>query len=188
MNLSKLISQFKPANEQEQHDQRVILEYIKAFSHNILTRENHIAHITSSGFVMNEDLSKVLLVHHNIMNKWAWTGGHADGDPNLLAVAIKEAKEETGLTNVKPLTQNIMSLDILPVLSHTKNQKYVNTHLHLSVAYILIANEIEDISIRAGENSDVAWFSTGEFTEQNFNPYDVYLYGKLIKRAKGVGI
>jgi len=61
-----------------------------------LLRDNEIAHITSSGFILNKSLDKALLIHHNIRNVWAWTGGHADGNSNLLEVAIQEAVEETG--------------------------------------------------------------------------------------------
>ena len=93
----KQIQSYVPMNEQEVQDQKVILNYIKLFEHNILTRENEFAHLTSSGFILNEARDKVLMIYHNIYQSWAWTGGHADGDCDLLHVAIKEAKEETGL-------------------------------------------------------------------------------------------
>lgn len=184
MNYIKQINQFIPTNEQEQHDKKVILDFIKKNPHNVLLRENHVAHITSSGFIMNKDLSKVLMVHHNILNKWAWTGGHADGDINLLEVAIKEAKEETGVKVFVPLSEEIMSIDILPVPAHRKNDGYINTHLHLSIAYVLIANESERISVKEDENSDVSWMPIEELTKANFNDYDTYLYGKLIRRSR----
>ena len=87
---------------------------------NILTRENAFAHLTSSGFILNENKDKVLMIYHNLYNSWAWTGGHADGEDDLLEVAIKEAKEETGVVNIHPLSTQIMSLDILPVWGHMK--------------------------------------------------------------------
>src|SRR5699024_1093539 len=97
MDYIKAIENYNPINEQEMQDKKVILNYIKHFSNNVLLRDNEIAHITSSGFITNKSLDKVLLVHHNIRNVWSWTGGHADGDDDLLHVAIKEAKEETGI-------------------------------------------------------------------------------------------
>ena len=99
----KQIQSYVPMNEQEVQDQKVILNYIKLFEHNILTRENEFAHLTSSGFILNEARDKVLMIYHNLYNSWAWTGGHADGEADLLAVAIKEAKEETGVANIRPL-------------------------------------------------------------------------------------
>lgn len=187
MDYVKRIEEFIPNNSQESQDKRVILDYIRQFPHNILYRDNEIAHITSSGFIMNQSLDKVLMVHHNIRNTWSWTGGHADGDADLLHVAVKEAKEETGLEHVVPLTEDILSIDILSVLGHFKNGKYVNTHLHLSIAYVLIANEKETIRIKEDENSAVDWFTTDQFTEAYFGKHDVYLYNKLIKRAREIG-
>ena len=183
MDYIKQIIDFIPVSEQEIQDKNIILDYIEKFPHNILLRENDFAHITSSGFIMNEALDKVLMVHHNIRNTWAWTGGHADGDTELLHVAIKEAKEETGINNVTALTKNIVSIDILPVYGHMKKDKYVNAHLHLSIAYILIASEAETLIVNDEENSGVCWFSVDRFNDEYFGINDVYLYGKLIQRA-----
>lgn len=186
MDYIKQIIEFNPFNEQEDQDKKVILNYIERFPHNVLLRENEIAHITSSGFIMNETLDKVLMVNHHIQRGWAWTGGHADGESDLLYVAIKEAKEETGVLKVEALTEEIISIDILPVYSHIKKGKFVNTHLHLSIAYILIASEEEKLIVKEDENSGVQWFNIDEFTEENFKAGDVYLYNKLINRAKAV--
>jgi 8-oxo-dGTP pyrophosphatase MutT (NUDIX family) len=184
MDYIKQLNGFIPTNEQERQDKKVILDYIEKFPHNILLRENEFAHITSSGFIMNKALDKVLMVHHNIRNTWAWTGGHADGDSDFLHVAIKEAKEETGINTVTALAKNIVSLDVLPVYGHVKRNKYVSSHLHLSVAYILIASEEEKLIVKEDENSGVDWFSLDKFTEDYFDDKDVYLYNKLIQRAK----
>ncbi|WP_435790732.1 NUDIX hydrolase [Clostridium sp.] len=186
MDYIKQIVEFIPTNEQENQDKKIILDYIENFPHNILLRENVFAHITSSGFVMNKSLDKVLMVHHNIRNTWAWTGGHVDGDTDFLHVAIKEAKEETGINAVTALTKDIISIDILPVYGHVRRNKYVSAHLHLSVAYVLIASERETLIVKEDENSDVKWFSMDKFTEDYFDDKDVYLYNKLIQRAKHI--
>ena len=96
MNWIESIKNYIPYNDQEIKDKDLIMECINKFD-DILTRENSIAHITSSGYIVNKDRSKVLMIYHNIYQSWSWTGGHADGDYDLLHVAIKEAKEETGL-------------------------------------------------------------------------------------------
>lgn len=186
MDYIKHIIDFVPSNEQEIQDKKIILEYIDKFPHNILLRDNEFAHITSSGFIMNPELDKVLMIHHNIRNTWAWTGGHADGDTDFLHVAIKEAKEETGIKEVRVLTDDIVSIDVLPVFGHVKRNKYVSAHLHLSIAYILIASEKETLIIKDDENSGVKWLSINKFTENHFDASDVYLYNKLINRAKQI--
>ncbi len=181
------ISQYIPANDQEKQDKKVILEYIKLFPQNSLLRDNEVAHITSSGFIVNYNRDKALMIHHNIRNAWAWTGGHMDGETDLLGVAIKEAKEETGLLHVTPLSNTIASLDILPTQGHIRKNKYVNAHLHFSVAYLLIADEKETLIINEDENSAVQWFPFDSINEKYFDATDIYLYNKLIQDVLGKG-
>jgi ADP-ribose pyrophosphatase len=180
MEYIKEIEVYDPINEQELQDKKVVLSYIEHYGNNVLLRDNEIAHITSSGFIMNKTLDKVLLVQHNIRNVWSWTGGHTDGDEDLLGVSLKEANEETGLANIHPLIDSIASIDILPVFGHIRKSKYVNAHLHLSIAYILIADEYSEVKICPEENSGVEWFPVEKFTNEYFDKSDVYLYNKLI--------
>lgn len=178
------IENFTPENEQEKTDKAVMLHFMEANPASILLRENRIAHITSSGFIVNPAGTRVLLAHHNIRGVWAWSGGHADGDENLLRVAQKEAKEETGLAAVRPLFSQIASLDILPVEAHVRKGEYVNAHLHLSVAYLLVADDALPLRPCPGENTAVQWFAAEHFTTAHFSERDTYLYGKLLRRAQ----
>lgn len=178
------IENYEPTNEQEAQDKKIILDYIKAFPSTVLTRENQVAHLTSSGFIMNRELNKVLMIHHNIYNTWAWTGGHADGDRDLLAIAIKEAKEETGVKSVEPLTGTIDSIDILPVCGHIKKGKYISVHLHLNVAYLLIADEQAALEVNQEETSGVKWLPVNELENYCNEPDIVKVYNKLIIQAK----
>lgn len=186
MHYKKAIEAYLPINAQEIQDKKVILNYINHFGDNVLLRDNEIAHITSSGFIMNQALDKVLLIHHNIRDVWSWTGGHADGDKDMLYVSLKEAREETGIEDIYPLTKEIASIDILTVEGHRKNENYVNVHLHLSVAYILIADETSEVKICPSENSGVEWFPVSHFTKEYFSEHDVYLYNKLISFAQNI--
>ena len=172
------IKNYTPYNEQEETDKRLILQCLDIYD-NLLSRENVLAHITSSGYIINESKNKVLMVHHNIYKTWSWTGGHADNDSDLLYVSIKEAKEETGIQNIKPLSKNIFSLDVLPVIGHIKNNKYVSAHLHLSVAYLLEADERDELFIKADENSGVKWIPIDKIHEYSNEPDMVKLYCKV---------
>lgn len=180
----KEITAFIPAGPQEAADQIAILWYMKHFGDTVLLRDNLIAHITSSGFLMNPALDKALMIHHNIRDTWAWTGGHADGDGDLLSVAIREAMEETGAVSITPLSPQIASIDILQVYGHQKNGHYVNAHLHLSVAYILLCGEQERLRIKPDENTGVRWFPVEAIAPPQFSPADVALYTKLIRWAR----
>jgi len=183
MSYVKEINNYISKNDQEHQDKKVILDFIKLFPHNVLLRDNEIAHITSSGFILNNDLSKALFIHHNIRNTWAWTGGHADGETDLLAVAAREALEETGI-NVMPISPKIASLGVLTVSGHMKNGKYINSHLHLNVAYLFIADEAAVPVVKPDENSGVEWFPIEEIAVGVFTERDVYIYSNLIKQAK----
>ncbi|MFL0268207.1 NUDIX hydrolase [Candidatus Clostridium radicumherbarum] len=183
MNWINTIKNYNTCNEQEAKDKEIILKCIED-SKNILTRENEVAHITSSGFIINKAKDKVLMIYHNIYNSWAWTGGHADGEEDLLKVAIREAQEETGIMKVVPLTDEIVSLDILTVVGHIKKGKYVAPHLHLSIAYLLIANEDESLKIKPDENSGVKWLPLDEIAQYSNEPYMVKVYEKIIKKIK----
>ncbi len=180
------IMAYVPRNEQETADKKEILDFIARFPNDVLTRENRVAHITSSGFIVNESCDRVLLAHHNIRDVWAWTGGHADGEEDLLSVAIREAKEEAGITHIRPLKKEIASIDILPVFGHNRRGIYVSTHLHLSIAYLLICSQNDELTPREDENTAVGWFPFSYFTAEHFNASDVYLYNKLIERSKAV--
>lgn len=121
------------------------------------------------------------MIYHNIYKSWAWTGGHADGDSNLEHVALKEAEEETGLTNLKLLSDGIQ---VLPVNSHIKKGKYVATHMHLDCCFLWEADENDILRIKADENSGVKWVNINEvlkitaekyFDNMKFSTYDFEL-------------
>ena len=177
------IKAFQPSCDQEESDQKVILAYIEQFD-NILTRENTFAHLSSSGFIINESCTKTLMIYHNIYRNWGWTGGHTDGESDLPLVAIKEAKEETGLKQVRLLSQEIASLDILPVPGHYKHGKYLSAHMHLSVAYVLVADETDAIQMNQAENSGVQWIPIDEIEEQCKETIMHPVYRKLVAFAR----
>ena len=158
MELKQLIENYKPYNEQEEKDKQTILKYMNTFE-DVLTRDNEFAHFTASSWVVNKERTKVLMIYHNIYKSWAWTGGHADGESDLLNVAIRELKEETGVENVRVLDDNIFSLEMICVNGHVKRGKYVSSHVHLNVTYLLEVDEEEDLKIKEDENSGVKWIN-----------------------------
>ena len=153
----------------------------------ILTRENALCHLTSSGLILNETMDKMLMVHHNIYRTWTWTGGHADGDEDLEAVALREAREETGLAQVRLLLGDMASLDVIPVFGHVKNGSYVSAHLHLNAAYLLQANEGEGLAVKPDENSGVAWAPLAEVAARSGEPELIRIFGKMLERL-GLGL
>ena len=174
---------FDPYNEQEEADKKLLMTYLTMFD-DIFYRENLMAHMTSSPWIVNQDMSKVLMIYHNIYDSWGWCGGHCDGDEDTLHVALKEGMEETGLTKLTPLSEHIMAIDILPVPPHKKRGKFVSSHVHLNVTYACVADETENLHIKADENSGVRWIPVEEIDtwvrEEDMKP----VYHKLVEKTK----
>ena len=156
--LKELIENYNPYNDQEMNDKEIMLKYINTFD-DILTRNNEFGHFTASSWILNKEKTKVLMIYHNIYKSWAWTGGHADGESDLLETAIRELKEETGVKNVKILNNDIFSLEIICVNGHIKRGKYVSSHVHLNLTFLLEVNEDELLKIKEDENSGVKWIN-----------------------------
>ena len=182
MNVWEQLEQYVPVNEQEARDRDLILAFLRT-NDNAFTRDNEIAHMTASAWVTNREHSKVLMVYHNIYNSWSWCGGHADGDTDLLHVAMKECMEETGVKTVKPLGELPISVECLTVDGHEKKGRYVSSHLHLNLTYLLEAREGETLRACPGENSRVGWFTPEEALRDSTEPWFVRrIYSKLNRR------
>lgn len=177
------IKSYEPINEQETKDKALILRCIETFP-DILTRENEIAHLTSSAFVINTERTKMLMIYHNQYDSWSWVGGHADGEEDLWQVAKREAEEETGVQNLTWETKELYALDVLTVFSHQKKGKFVSSHLHLSATYLFLAEESEPLRIKADENSGVKWVPFSEVKKCSSEPHMLGVYEKLIKRLE----
>ncbi len=179
------IEQFLPLCEQEEYDKRVMLEAAKEKPGILLSRENAIAHMTASSIILNENGDKTLMAYHNIYDSWAWTGGHADGESDLLALALREAREETGVSELTPIFDRCVSLEILHVPAHIKRGKYVGTHLHLNLSYALRGKEGNALRNKPDENSVVGWLLVSELDSLVSEKDMLPVYRKIISRITG---
>lgn len=188
MDLITELEKYEPWNEQEEQDKKEFLRRLKS-GEELFSRENASAHITVSGWVVNREHTKVLMVYHNLYDSWSWLGGHADGEKDLLKVAKKEVQEESGLEQIDVAIPNIFSLEILTVDGHEKHGKYVSSHLHLNVTYLLEADESLAIRIKPDENSGVAWFGLDEAISMSNEPwFKERIYTKLNDKVKAAGV
>lgn len=182
--LIKQIEQYEPFNEQEERDREIILDCLKN-NEKIFFRESQMAHMTASAWVTNQNRDKILMVYHNLYDSWSWLGGHADGEEELLEVAMREVREESGLKNLTPISREIYSLEVLTVEGHRKKGKYISSHLHLNVTYLLEADDKEILSIKPDENSGVAWFGLEKAVEYSSEKwFQEHIYSKLNQKLQ----
>ena len=184
MKIIDQIKKYAPCCKQEARDKKVILDYL-ANNPGAFFRSDLIAHMTASSWIVNAERTKVVMVYHRIYDSWSWTGGHADGEEDLLAVALRECREETGLQNVRAVDEDIFSLEVLTVDGHEKRGEYVPSHLHLNVTYLLEADEREKLCVCEEENSGVRWFTLDEALAASTEPWFVErIYKKLNDKLK----
>ena len=184
MSLLEKIMSYKPQNEQEENDKKVMLDYMQKNS-DYLTRENEVAHFTTSIWTVNKERTKTLMVYHNIYDSWSWVGGHADGEEDLASVALRELQEETGVEEAFLVSEDVLSLEILTVDGHVKKGKYVSSHLHFNITFLAEADENQKLIINDEENKGVKWFTFDEALEASSEPWmKERIYKKLIHASK----
>lgn len=180
MNLKEKIENYIPYDEQEERDKEQYLNFIDKFD-DVLTRNNVFGHFSASAFIVNKERTKMLVVYHIINDGWIYPGGHADGEENLLSVAVREVEEETGL-KAKVLNEEIYSIQSAPVKGHIKKGKYVSAHLHLDVIYLMEADDKIPLVYRDDESKGVKWVSFEETTDETMCDFIRPIHKKLIKK------
>lgn len=181
--LIQAIEAYIPCNGQEEADRAQILAYLRQ-NPGCLRRDDLTAHVTVSAWVVNRQRTHTLMVHHNIYNAWSWIGGHADGQADLAAVALREVAEETGAAAA--LAQDgIFSLEILAVAGHEKKGLYVPSHLHLNVTFLAEADAAAPLAVNPDENRAVRWIPLQQAAALPDEPWmTARIYCKLAKKCR----
>lgn len=184
MILYNTIQNYIPMNPQEESDKEQMLKFMRSHT-DYLQRENKTAHFTASMWTVNKERTKTLMVYHNLYHSWSWIGGHADGMEDLCAVALKELQEETGIRHAGVVSEEIFSLETLPVDGHIRKGVWVPSHLHFNLTYLAEADENEELIVQEEENSAVQWWSFEDALKVSTEPWMVeHIYKKLIERSR----
>lgn len=141
-------------------------------------RDHLPGHITGSAWIINEEKTHVLLVHHAKLNKWLQPGGHADGEEDIIKVALREVVEETGLTNLVELVPGIFDLDIHPIPAW----KDFPEHFHYDIRYAFTAQRNDELLV-SEESHDVKWIAIDDAPELCGNNASVM---RMIAKTKAI--
>ena len=178
------ILEYSPKTEKEKKDKELIVSLLQDYPEEIVCRSLLFAHLSASAMIFNPKRDKVLMIYHNIYQNWTMTGGHMDGESDLLEVALKEAKEETGVETLELITEDILSIEVLPVNGHYKNGEYIAAHLHLNATFGFETSEEEVLRICEGENSGVAWLSVTALEQYSNEEMMLEVFQKCIERVQ----
>lgn len=140
-------------------------------------RERLEGHFTASSWIVNKKRTHTLLTLHRKLGRWLQLGGHADGNENLLEVALKEAEEESGLTSLKLVEESIFDIDkhIIPQRPH------VPEHFHFDVRYLIEADINEPLKM-SDESISLAWIAFDSVVDMiGYNPSILRMLDKTSK-------
>lgn len=157
-----------------------ITAFVRANS-DCLERSNLAGHLTASAFVTDRERRHLLLIHHKALGRWLQPGGHADGDPDLLAVARREVQEETGLDAFHPVTTRPFDLDIHSI----PERKGIPAHLHYDVRFLFEADRGSVLQENEREVLGAAWVPLNDGS--NSSRADFHLDESVLRAVRRIG-
>ena len=151
--LEQLLQEYLPSDAAEQEYKEIILNFLLQYP-DAFERTLQVGHITASAWLINKDNTKALLTHHKKLNKWLQLGGHCDGNVDALAVAIKEAQEESGIMEIEPVQTTIFDISV-HLIPENKKEK---AHYHYDIRFLLQVMSDEKVVV-SDESHDLAWIN-----------------------------
>ena len=151
---------YQPRDEEQADFQARILAFLDEHPADAHLRSCLVGHLTASSLVVNEDLSRILLLHHRKLDRWLQPGGHCDGDAELAGVALREASEESGMDGLR-VVPRIVDLDIHEIPEY----RDVPAHLHLDSRFLVVAPATAKPAV-SDESHDLAYLSWDEAIER----------------------
>ena len=152
--LCGLLARYAETHPERREVAERILEFVSA-TPDCFCRSCLQGHITGSAWLLNPAGDKALLTLHRNLKRWMQLGGHADGDSDVLRVALREATEESGIEGIIPLCGDIMDVDIHPIPA--RPAKGEPAHFHYDIRFLMRAPH-ERFAI-SDESDDLAWWS-----------------------------
>ena len=149
--LREKLRAYQAIDDQDRQQQQRFIEFVDTYP-NCFERSLQVGHVTGSSWLVNPEGTHILLTHHRKLGKWLQLGGHADGNPQVLEVALQEAREESGINNIRALSEAIFDLDIHQIPAR-KNEP---EHYHYDARFVLQVQGSEAYTV-SSESVDLAW-------------------------------
>ena len=159
-----ILNNYIPFDNLERLDLEKFRNFVLKYKDKIYDRVPNQPVITASAIVVNSNFTKILVMHHKLHNFYKQFGGHADGDSNLVKVATKELKEESGVDGelLKSTPFDLIRWDFP---DRTKNNKFYPAHDCFDIAFLFSIPENTKLSINRNEVLDTKWLSLKEWSE-----------------------
>jgi 8-oxo-dGTP pyrophosphatase MutT (NUDIX family) len=156
--LLKLLHSYTPVDADEQAMTAATIAFVEQHP-DCFERSLLVGHITGSAWIVSQDRQQVLLIHHRKLDRWLQPGGHADGDPDVAAVALREAQEETGLGLLRLVEDGGGRIPIFDVDIHSIPARGdIPEHLHYDIRFLVEADAKEAFGF-SDEIKNIQWFS-----------------------------
>ncbi|MBI3772447.1 MAG: NUDIX hydrolase [Gammaproteobacteria bacterium] len=149
--LKNKLSAHRPFDTTEEQMLDRIMQFVNA-QPDCFERHLNVGHITGSAWIIDRERSHALLTHHRKLDRWLQLGGHSDGDPDTLAVSLREGREESGLESICPVSDAIFDVDVHLIPA----RKSEPDHFHYDVRFLLEADRKLPLVI-SSESNDLAW-------------------------------
>ncbi len=146
---------------------------------NCFDRQLQVGHVTGSAWVVNPSRTHALLMHHRKLGRWFQPGGHADGQPDVLKVALQEAREETGLTQIRAVSDAIFDVDVHQIPANAKEP----AHLHYDIRFLVEADPAEKLIINS-ESKGLLWVRLGDVAKYNGDESMIRMVQKTLSLQK----
>lgn len=150
--LKKLLNKYNPTCREEVEFKKQIISFIEN-NVDCFERSLQIGHITASCWLLSKDKQSALLMHHAKLNQWFQLGGHCDGDSDVMAVAIKEAQEESGICEIIALSNDIFDIDVHLIPENSREK----AHYHYDIRFLLKVAGDQAI-MQNNESKELRWF------------------------------